>query len=40
MKNESLELLLRQVVVRSFMDGMPTFNMVVDDGMLFGVCFT
>lgn len=36
MNNASLEELLRQVVVRSFKDGIPTLNMVVDDGMLFG----
>ena len=40
MNNESLELLLRQVVVRSFKEGMPTLNVVVDDGMLFGAWST
>ena len=40
MKSASLEELLRPVEVRSFVDELPSVNVVVDDGMLFGVCFT
>ena len=40
MNSASLEELLRTVVVRSFTDELPSVNVAVDDGMLFGVCLT
>lgn len=40
MNSASLEELLRPVVVRSFTDELLSVNVVVDDGMLFGVCLT